>query len=589
MEERAAPRPQPALRKEDPLVGQNIGSYRVVRKLGEGGMGAVFEAVHEQIGKRAAIKVLHAEFSKDPEFARRFINEARAVNIVQHNGLVSIFDFGQLPSGIAYIVMDYLDGETLSGRMKRMGGKLGLDALNIARQIASALAAAHGKGIIHRDLKPANIIIVSEPEAPGGERAKVLDFGVAKMAKDAQGGPADEHHPVTRTGVFMGTPKYMAPEQCKGAGHVDDKADVYSLGAMLYQMLAGRPPFVAPGEGEIMAMHIFATPKPLRDLEPTVSEELAALVHHMLAKDPAERPSMSDVARELGRLSGAMTGAFAALNLSSALSVGSLNLSSALPLTQGGLAPITLSGGVPVLHPAAPGTGPASSPGALLASGATPSSPSRQAQVPSGLTPSLQVVDGMRPEAAGTLRDAPVHAQASADSHDRSVGHDINRGATKRRVLLALLLLPLFIGSVAAVALIGRPKPPPPPVQVQQPVIAAPKETPPAQRERRVRWSITTTPPGAEVVREADGQVLGRTPLSQRRKAEQGEETLLLRLAGHKDLRVVVALDKDEERSEVFVAEPAPAAEPGKGKKRGRGKHHIPDKDIDDDDIPLVK
>src|SRR5688572_11638130 len=120
-----------AAKQEKDLVGQHIGNYRVLRKLGAGGMGAVFEAVHEQIGKRAAIKVLHREYSQDPEFAMRFFNEARAVNLVQHNGLVNIFEFGQMPDGAAYIVMDYLDGETLSARIKRGGGRMGNDGLNL--------------------------------------------------------------------------------------------------------------------------------------------------------------------------------------------------------------------------------------------------------------------------------------------------------------------------------------------------------------------------------------------------------------------------------------------------------------------------
>ncbi len=230
------------------MVGQRIGNYRVMRKIGEGGMGAVFEAIHEQIERRVAIKVLHAKYTQEPEIAKRFINEARAVNIVQHSGLVGAYEFGTLPDGAAYIVMEYLDGETLSARLRKSGGVLGLASLNLTRQIASALAAAHQKGIIHRDLKPANVIVVPEPEAPGGERAKILDFGIAKVTPPkGEEGPTGGGELKTRTGVFMGTPKYMAPEQCRGAGTVDDKADVYSLGAMFYQMLSGRPPFDAPG------------------------------------------------------------------------------------------------------------------------------------------------------------------------------------------------------------------------------------------------------------------------------------------------------------------------------------------------------
>jgi serine/threonine-protein kinase len=283
------------------LTGQQIGNYQIVRKLGEGGMGAVFEAVHTQIGRRAAIKVLHGHLAENPEISARFLNEARATNIVQHPGMVAIVEFGQLPEGGAYIVMEYLEGETLTGRLRRCGGKLGIDGLQLFRQIASALAAAHAHGVVHRDLKPDNVMIVKDPEAAGGERAKVLDFGIAKVA---EAGPASSNMK-TRTGMMMGTPAYMSPEQCRGAGQVDDRSDVYSLGVMLYQALAGRLPFQAEGLGELIGMQMFSKPPPLRDLAPATPQELVNLVEAMLAKTPAERPSMNQVVAALEGLGAA--------------------------------------------------------------------------------------------------------------------------------------------------------------------------------------------------------------------------------------------------------------------------------------------
>ena len=162
------------------MTAQTIGPYRVIREVGKGGMGAVYEAIHPQIERKVAIKVLHPEYAVNQQVVQRFFNEARAVNIVNHPSVVQISEFGQQPDGTAYIVMEFLEGESLGGRMKRLGGKLSVaDTLRLTRQVAAALAAAHAKNIVHRDLKPDNVMIVSDPEAPGGERAKILDFGIA--------------------------------------------------------------------------------------------------------------------------------------------------------------------------------------------------------------------------------------------------------------------------------------------------------------------------------------------------------------------------------------------------------------------------
>ena len=284
------------------MVDQRIGNYRIVRKLGEGGMGVVFEVVHEYIGRRAAVKVLHADFSRNPEMAVRFLNEARAANIVQHPGIVNIFEFDRLPDGSAYIVMDYLDGDSLTQRLTRLGGRLEVTyALQLAWQIAEALAAAHSKGVIHRDLKPDNIMIVSDPNDVQREQAKILDFGIAKVAESQGLGPTLVK---TQIGVPMGTPLYMAPEQWKGASEVEDKADVYSLGVILYEMLAGQPPFIANSSSEVMALHILAAPRPIREMNQSVPDDVAALLHQMLGKSPPERPSMLQVAREFRRMIG---------------------------------------------------------------------------------------------------------------------------------------------------------------------------------------------------------------------------------------------------------------------------------------------
>lgn len=281
------------------MIGRKVGHYHITRPIGKGGMGQVYEAVHEEIERRAAIKLLLPQYTNDPEAAARFLNEARAVNIVQHPSLINIFEFGRLDDGTAYIVMEYLEGETLRHRLVRSGGRLGSDAVRITRQIASALAAAHAKGIVHRDLKPANLMLVSDSDVVGGERVKVLDFGIAKLTENQAPGQVE-----TRTGTVLGSPSYMSPEQCRNVGKVDDRSDVYALGVILYEMIAGRQPFYSQSEAEIMAMQMYAVPLPLHELVPDVSPELAALTQRMLHKIAAERPAMQDVLATLNLIGG---------------------------------------------------------------------------------------------------------------------------------------------------------------------------------------------------------------------------------------------------------------------------------------------
>lgn len=275
-----------------------IGPYRVIRQLGEGGMGAVFEAVHEVIQRRVAIKVLHAEAGRSADTINRFMNEARAANIVDHPGIVQITDFGHLSDGAGYLVMEYLQGVTLSARMEASGGKIPpSDVVQIGIQIAAAVAAAHKKGIIHRDLKPSNTMLVPDSAMPTGERVKILDFGLAKLSEVREAAAVKTH-----SQAVMGTPLYMSPEQCEGAGRVDAKSDVYSLGCMLYQMLAGRPPFMGDGPGQIIGQHLFMQPERLDKLAPSVPPSLTKLVHRLLVKPKDERPSMREARQELEEL-----------------------------------------------------------------------------------------------------------------------------------------------------------------------------------------------------------------------------------------------------------------------------------------------
>jgi serine/threonine-protein kinase len=258
-------------------LGDVVGPYRVERQIGAGGMGEVWLAQHTQLGRPAAVKVLHANYAVQPEVVKRFFNEARAAAAIADPGIVQIYEFGQ-EGDIAYIAMELLDGETLDVRRAR--GIALVDAVRIMRQVASSLGAAHARGIIHRDLKPENIFLVRDPEVPGGERPKILDFGIAKLQNDDT--------VKTGTHAVLGTPLFMSPEQCRGAGRVDARSDVYSLGCVLFTLLAGRPVFIAEGTGELIVKHI-TEPAPRASEFAFVPPALDDLIARCLEKEADRR------------------------------------------------------------------------------------------------------------------------------------------------------------------------------------------------------------------------------------------------------------------------------------------------------------
>jgi serine/threonine-protein kinase len=272
-----------------------IGNFQLLRTLGEGGMGVVYEAEHMTMHRRAAIKLLRSELVRDPQAIRRFFNEARATNEVRHPGIVQIYDCGTHEDGSPWLIMELLEGETLARRIGRVGAMPAADVITLGVQAASVLEAAHRAGIIHRDLKPDNLFIVNNQETESGERVKVLDFGIAKLSSSAS---AKSMH--TQTGMLMGTPLYMSPEQCRGTGQIDARSDIYSFGLILYQLLSGELPFVSEGMGELFDMQMNRPPPPLEKKVPGVNPALAATIEKMLRKDPAERvQTMGEVQRAL--------------------------------------------------------------------------------------------------------------------------------------------------------------------------------------------------------------------------------------------------------------------------------------------------
>jgi eukaryotic-like serine/threonine-protein kinase len=273
-------------------AGTPIGAYRIVKLLGAGGMSEVFVAEHALLGRRAAIKVLRARLSRQSDVVQRLFNEARIMTAIANPGIVQIFDFGFHVDGSAYIVMELLEGEALDARLARRGPLAIAEALGLVRQVASALWAAHAFGVVHRDLKPENIFLARDHEVAGGERAKILDFGIATLiGEDAS---------VARESVVLGTPSFMSPEQCRGAGTVEQRSDVYSLGCVLFTMITGRPPFAQAAPAELLALHqLEPAPVPSQHA-PGIPEVVDHLVLRCMAKDPTERFTAGELARVIG-------------------------------------------------------------------------------------------------------------------------------------------------------------------------------------------------------------------------------------------------------------------------------------------------
>ncbi|MEI7894069.1 MAG: serine/threonine-protein kinase, partial [Myxococcales bacterium] len=277
----------------DLAEGTKVGEYRVQAKIGEGGFGAVYRALHPVIGKHAAIKVLNRQFSSNPQIVSRFISEARAVNEIRHRNIIDIFSFGTIPDGRQYFVMELLEGIPLDHFLDQHGRLSPEDAFPILRGVARALDAAHAKGIIHRDLKPENVFLTFDEDHV--VQPKLLDFGIAKLVDDGMSG----HR--TRTGVPIGTPGYMSPEQARGQ-HIDHRADIYAFGVLCHLILTGKLLFEAESPLDMLVKHM-TDPPPRASEVSEVKPELDAPLQRMLAKLPADRPD--SVGAALDELMGA--------------------------------------------------------------------------------------------------------------------------------------------------------------------------------------------------------------------------------------------------------------------------------------------
>ncbi len=467
-------------------------------------MGAVYEAVHQTIHRRVAIKVLHPEAERNSESVNRFLNEARATNIIQHPGLVQTTDFGHLPDGSGYLVMEFLVGETLDARLQATAGKLPPeDAVHVAAQIASAIAACHKKGLVHRDLKPGNIMLVPDPTVPTGERVKVLDFGLAKLREVREAAFVK-----TDSQQIIGTPLYMSPEQCEGAGRVDAKTDVYALGCMLYELLSGRPPFRGDGMGQVLGQHMFKPPEPLIDVAPWCPPALASLIDRLLIKAKDDRPSMRETQKALEELAASLPPPHRREAIDPSGSMGAdAQLALGLAATQGADSP-------PRLNP------------------------------------------GDSADPAGSRSVEAQRALGLASTIGQGVGETGGLQKERRRLqlivasaMLAVLVVgfwalrrPTVAGSVKAepmAAVVPAPPPPPKPVTAH----------------------VDSKPPGASVIDAQSHAVLGKTPWDRQSPPQDGTLTLKLHLTGYQDQTVVVRTDSDDQAAVTLTPLP-PAKKP---------------------------
>ncbi len=467
---------------EGSMIGEQFGNYRAISLLGEGGMGAVYLAEHPGIGRRVAVKVLHRNYIRDENLLGRFLNEARAANAIRHPNIIEILDSGTIADGTPFLVMELLEGESLGGRIRRVGALPTPIAVEFAYQTASALGAAHKKGIVHRDLKPDNLYIVPDPHEPDRERIKVLDFGIAKLQ---QGSAADSVK--TRTGTLMGTPIYMSPEQCRGTRAVDHRSDIYSLGVILFEMLTGQPPFVSEGFGELVNMHLNVAPAAPSSRNPAVPPALDAIVLHMLEKNADQRfPDMAALQAALKGVGGTQFVVRGSQNSSPDLAG---RTPPPAPLSNPRLGETTFSAGA----------------GERLDTGRGAARPGRSAR-------SLALVVGVA--AAGVVGGVFLF-------------RDGEKVALERQAQVPREVQP------TTTALVPKKDPPVP---------IAPTE-PPAPKTVTLR--LESVPPGANVVNATSGGVLGVTPLTLTRP-KGGALNLRLEKDGFMPNGRNIALDDDQ-------------------------------------------
>ena len=390
------------------------GKYRVERVLGQGGMGVVVVAMHDDLDQRVAIKFLLPEAVRDADWVARFSREAKAAAKIKSEHVVRVFDVGRLDNGAPYMVMEYLDGkdlQTLLGERSRLPPQ---EAIEYVLQACEALAEAHAVGIVHRDLKPANLFVTHRTD--GSPCVKILDFGISKVT-DATGVS------VTSTTAIVGSPLYMSPEQMKASKNVDRRSDIWSLGILLQELLTGTPSFNATTSAELCALVLTSSPTPLRETLPTASPDLEAIIHKCLEKDPSARyQNVGELAFALAPLS---PGSHVSLDRIARLAPGASGARPSLVSIENPPTPA-------VVPPPAP-----SGPGLEISAGATISA--------SSLAPSQQAISGVGATQQSLGVAGTAAAWGSATKAPVSPARYVVAGAA------ALLLVGLGVGAFVVV------------------------------------------------------------------------------------------------------------------------------------------
>jgi eukaryotic-like serine/threonine-protein kinase len=554
--------------------GQKLGNYRILERIGVGGMGSVYLAEHPLIGKKVALKVIHRELASNREVVSRFFREAKAVNKIGNEHIVEVHDFGQTPEGEHFFIMEYLEGRTLADELERHRVLDVHRGLHIAAQIANGLSAAHVCGIIHRDLKPDNIMLLSR--MGDDDFVKVLDFGLAKVFVDSAGAK------LTGQGVVLGTPQYMSPEACESKPDVDHRADIYSLGVLLFQMVTGQVPFDGNTMGEILVKHVAHPPPAPRALAAQVPPSVEQIILRCLAKAPDSRfATMKDLREALLDPDRYLAGSPPVMVSAP---------TSASPEAR------TMFGARAEASPPSKGTGrqfalappPPSMPGASTAAATAKTAFMGAAVSEAAGTARTQFMDEGDQAVAASRKKSLVpdmSPPAQAVNHTMVIGtpagysdHPPRRlwpalvaGLSVLTVIgaaVALLVWPGYLagGEAAPVAGAAPPAPPPPP--------DAAVETAPAEPElpALARITLVTAPAGAEVF-DIEGKRLGITPTEIALPLDGSAHELIFRHPDTEERRKVLVPESDTTLTVELPPrepEPRPAGTHSGGKRGGK-------------------